>query len=177
MQPAAGNDREEPFPHLPGARPALRPAPLRAGCPHISSAGPSGRVFSCLDARLGDAEAALAACDAAPQYLCGNLFTSAVGKPQVADMNGVPAAVNEMLLRSYAGTLEILPALPKRFAKEGAFRLLADGGFLVEAAWKEGRVVSLKVTSRLGGPCRLRFNGAERTLEAQKGETIRVLGE
>lgn len=172
---------------MPGRRISLRETPREAEAVRKSIAkrvaaghhlmGWSIGHRACLDARLGDAEAALSACDAAPQYLCGNLFTSAVGKPQVADMNGVPAAVNEMLLRSYAGTLEILPALPKRFAKEGAFRLLADGGFLVEAAWKEGRVVSLKVTSRLGGPCRLRFNGAERTLETQKGETIRVLGE
>lgn len=130
---------------------------------------------ACLDARLGDAEAAMAACDAAPQYLCGNLFTSAVGCPQVADMNGVPAALNEMLLRSYAGAVEVLPALPERFRAEGAFRLLADGGFLVEAEWKEGRVTKLTLTSRLGGPCRLRFNGAERTVETRQGETLRVL--
>ncbi len=132
---------------------------------------------ACLEARLGDAEAALAACDAAPRYLCANLFTSATGKPQVADMNGVPAALNEMLLRSYAGTVEVLPALPERFRAEGAFRLLADGGFVVEAAWKEGRVVSLALTSRLGGPCRLRFNGTERILETRKGETLRLLGD
>lgn len=130
---------------------------------------------ACLDARLGDAEAAISACDAAPQYLCGNLFTTATGKPQVADMSGVPAALNEMLLRSYAGSVDVLPALPERFRAEGAFRLLAEGGFLVEAEWKDGRVTALTLTSRLGGPCRLRFNGAERTLETRKGETLRVL--
>lgn len=132
---------------------------------------------ACLEARLGDAAAALATCDAAPQYFCGNLFTSSVGIPLVSDMNGVPAALNEMVLRSYTGVLEVLPALPERFRAGGSFRLLADGGFLVDATWKEGRVVSLKVTSRLGGPCRIRFNGTERTFETRKGDIVRVLGE
>lgn len=170
---------------MPGRRISLRATPKEAEAVRKSLAkrvkaghhlmGWSIGHRACLDARLGDAEAALSACDAAPQYLCGNLFTSAVGKPQVADMNGVPAALNEMLLRSYAGSVDVLPALPERFRAEGAFRLLADGGFLVEAEWKGGRVTALTLTSRLGGPCRLRFNGTERTLETRKGETLRVL--
>lgn len=114
---------------------------------------------ACMWARLGEGNRATDAFNRIPAYFCGNLFTSAYGKPQVSDMNAVAAAVNEMLLQSHADCIEILPALPDTW-KEGSFRgLRARGGFVVDADWKDGKVVNLVVTSRNGGPCRLRYNG------------------
>ena len=170
---------------MPGRRLSLRRTPKAAEAVRKSLAkrvaaghrlmGWSIGHRACLEARLGDGNAAVEVCDAAPRYFFGNLFTSASGVPQVADMNGVPAAVNEMLLQSYAGEIEVLPALPERFRAEGIFRLMAEGGFLVEAAWREGRVTSLMLTSRLGGEAHVHFNGREETHSMRPGEMRRIL--
>ena len=132
--------------------------------------------MSSLQLRLNDPERALKTIDGAARYLCGNLFTSAVGYLQVSDMNGVPNAINEMLLRTDESLVEILPALPKRFASDGSFKnFCADKGFVFSAAWQAGKVTSLTVTSRLGGTCRIRYNGIEKEIQTKKGEVVRLL--
>ena len=67
------------------------------------------------------------------------------------------AGVCEMLLQSQAGFLDVLPALPGAWAKEGRFQgLVGRGNFVVDAAWTEGTVYSLTVTARSGGAARIR---------------------
>lgn len=72
----------------------------------------------------------------------------------------VQTGVQELLMQSHAdepssdlfagGPVRFLPAgVPKRW--KGAFRLLARGGFLVEATFSGGRVTGAEVTSLRGG--------------------------
>ncbi len=89
---------------------------------------------------------------------------------------GASAGIAEMLIQSHEGAIRLLPALPDEW-KNGSFKgLSARGGFVVSAAWKDGLVSTLDITSKLGGKCTVLMpdgNGgeSERTLELKKGET------
>ncbi len=69
---------------------------------------------------------------------------------------GAPAGVAEMLMQSQYGSIDLLPALPKAWAK-GSFRgLRARGGFEVDLRWKRGAVASGRIVSLAGKHCVLR---------------------
>jgi len=82
-----------------------------------------------------------------------NLFDS--HNPFQIDGNfGGTAGVTEMLVQSSVDTkgvttIELLPALPKAWASEGSISgVLVRGGYEVSLSWKNGKVVSHKVTPR-----------------------------
>ncbi len=85
-----------------------------------------------------------------------NLFTS--HPPFQIDGNlGITAGVCETLLHSHEEEISILPAPPVQW-KSGSFRgLLARGGFEVDATWKDGKLVSARLLSKLGNPAVLRM--------------------
>ena len=61
----------------------------------------------------------------------------------------------------------MLPALPDRWKDGKVTGLVARGGFVVDIEWKDCKVTSLKVTSRLGGNLRIRTSD-ELTLKGGK---------
>jgi alpha-L-fucosidase 2 len=79
------------------------------------------------------------------------------------------AGICEMLLQSHDGYIELLPALPPSW-KRGSFRgLRARGGFLVSAAWEDGRLVSFSVLSEVGGECEVRYGAKAYGFCLEKG--------
>jgi len=69
---------------------------------------------------------------------------------------GCTSGIAEMLLQSQDGFVFVLPALPEAW-KNGEVRgLTARGGFLLDFSWREGKIRSISVHSRLGGNCRIR---------------------
>jgi alpha-L-fucosidase 2 len=72
---------------------------------------------------------------------------------------GTMAGVIEMLLQSHGAYIEILPALPEAWNSGSFSGLVARGNFVVSAAWTDGSLTSLSVTSRSGGECRLAYPG------------------
>lgn len=79
---------------------------------------------------------------------------------------GCTAGIAEMLMQSYEGAIQLLPALPSVW-KEGSIKgLVARGGFVIDMTWKNNKVSTLKIYSKIGGNCRLRL---ESTLTASKG--------
>jgi alpha-L-fucosidase 2 len=69
---------------------------------------------------------------------------------------GFTAGVTEMLLQSHAGFIQLLPALPESWAAGKITGLKARGGFTVDIEWSDGKLTQARITSTLGGVCRLR---------------------
>ena len=84
---------------------------------------------------------------------------------------GACAGVAEMLLQSHDGAVHILPALPDEWAEGSVKGFRARGGFIVDIDWTKSKV-SVKVTSTLGGPLTIRYNGKDVKFKTKKNQTI-----
>lgn len=69
---------------------------------------------------------------------------------------GCTAGIAEMLMQSHDGFIQLLPALPTRWAEGSVKGIVARGGFELDMSWKNGQVSRLMVKARKGGNCRLR---------------------
>ena len=69
---------------------------------------------------------------------------------------GYTAGIAEMLLQSHAGFIHLLPALPTEWTTGKITGLKTRGGFVVDMEWDKGVLSRAKITSTLGGNCRLR---------------------
>jgi len=74
---------------------------------------------------------------------------------------GATAGVAEMLLQSHEGCIDLLPALPKAWAKKGSFSgLRARGGYEVGCSWTNGVPERVEIRSKDGSSPLVRFKGA-----------------
>lgn len=81
---------------------------------------------------------------------------------------GGGAGISEMLLQSHQGFIELLPALPEEW-KNGSFSgLVARGGYLVDAKWSNGDLTYLKIFSREGGTCKVKFKDKIKAVKTNK---------
>lgn len=135
---------------------------------HGGDVGWSNAWKTCFFARLHDGEKAhwylsrLIGRNAFPNLMnaCwpGRLY-------QIDGNFGGCAGIVEMLLQSHAGEIGLLPASPGVWP-EGEIRgVRARGGFVVDFAWREGKVVSFSIRATRNASLRLRI--AERLLERE----------
>lgn len=71
---------------------------------------------------------------------------------------GAKAAIAEMLLQSHSrhSVVEVLPALPSRWAAEGSYDgLRARGDFTVGASWRQGATTEIRIASGSGVTAKL----------------------
>ena len=85
---------------------------------------------------------------------------------------GCVAGIAEMLMQSHDGFIYLLPALPSVWRDGEIKGLRARGGFEIDMKWSGGRIETVKITSTIGGNCRLRtltpLNG--KGLKSAKGD-------
>lgn len=92
------------------------------------------------------------------------------GPPFQIDGNfGATAGIAEMLLQSHAGLINLLPSIPDQWKAEGAVKgLKARGNFTVDFAWKDGKVISYKITSPTPRKVKVKVNGVTKEIFAAK---------
>jgi len=69
---------------------------------------------------------------------------------------GGTAGIAEMLLQSYLGPIQLLPALPDAWSSGHVTGLRAVNGFEVEIKWKSSSLIQAVIKSDNGVPCELR---------------------
>lgn len=84
---------------------------------------------------------------------------------QIEGGAGISAAIGEMLLQSYSGTLDILPALPSTWPTGSVKGLKAEGNFTVDISWEEGEITEIRIADGLNqaireGGVQLRIHAA-----------------
>jgi alpha-L-fucosidase 2 len=70
----------------------------------------------------------------------------------------------------------LLPALPSAWATGRVTGLRARGGFTVDLEWKDGKLVTGRIVSALGGPLHLRLGDKSVSFETTPGQTVQVDG-
>jgi alpha-L-fucosidase 2 len=87
---------------------------------------------------------------------------------------GVTAGIVEMLMQSHQGFIELLPALPARWPAGSVTGVRARGGFEVDFAWADGRVVSATIRSQRGNACHVHIPPAQSILVETNGASVPV---
>ena len=81
------------------------------------------------------------------------------------------AGLQEMLLQSHAGFIEIMPAVPPAWQKLSFKQLRAEGAFLVDATKENGEIAEIRIVSEKGGTARLKLTSEQWKIVSAKGIT------
>jgi alpha-L-fucosidase 2 len=84
------------------------------------------------------------------------------------------AGIAEMLLQSQAGYIELLAALPTAWPTGSLHGLCARGGFVVDIAWRDGKLLSATLRSRRGGTAEVRYGDGFATVRLNAGQSARL---
>ena len=127
---------------------------------------------SCIRARLKDGNYAYKSLR--PIVRLNNYASERMVFQLDVDMGGC-AAMTEMLLQSYAGMIEILPALPDDWKNGSVKGLCARGGFEVDIVWKDGKMKETTIRSKnqTDKTIMVKYGDVEKQYVCKPFETIR----
>ncbi len=80
-------------------------------------------------------------------------------------------------MQSHLSAIDILPALPSVLPEGEISGVCARGGFELSFSWEDGKLNDMKVLSKAGEPCSIRYLGETIDFETVKGETYILDGE
>ena len=80
------------------------------------------------------------------------------------------AGLQEMLIQSHAGTVELFPAIPASWKDVEFHDLRAEGAFLVSVRLTSGRLANVEVISERGGDFKMRWGGKVLSHRFRAGE-------
>lgn len=123
----------------------------------------------------------------------GKGYSSMTYRPFTLEGNfAFASGINEMLLQSHTGFVQLFPAIPENWKNIQFNDLRAEGAFLVSAKMKEGQITEVQIISEKGGQLILNnpfqnekfvSDGVEYLIkendiyfEMKPGETIRLIG-
>jgi len=83
---------------------------------------------------------------------------------------GAAAGIVELLIQSHQGFIDLLPALPSALTDGFIKGVCTRGGFEIDMEWKDGDIVHLRVLSKEGQLCKLRYNNKTVEFETEEGK-------
>ncbi|MFM2294573.1 MAG: hypothetical protein RLZZ350_986 [Verrucomicrobiota bacterium] len=84
------------------------------------------------------------------------------------------AGIAEMLLQSNEGELDLLPALPKAWPTGSVKGLRARGGYTVDLAWRDGKLMSVTLQNASDRPAKIRYGGMTMAVPLKKNTPCTV---
>ena len=95
---------------------------------------------------------------------------------QIDGNYGCTSGIAEMLLQSYDNVITILPALPTAWKQGSVKGLKAQGNFIVDEEWTDGKATAAKVTNNLqqDRTVKVRYNNTVKTYNIKAGETLEL---
>ncbi len=87
------------------------------------------------------------------------------------------SGLQEMLLQSYAGFIEVMPAIPKEWNDVEFKNLRAEGAFLVSVKKTSGAIDQVKIVAEKGGNTKLKLPFTTWTIASGKGIEIKKAGD
>jgi alpha-L-fucosidase 2 len=86
-----------------------------------------------------------------------SMFGKCYAAMQVDATLGLEAAVNEMLVQSHEGYIQLLPALPDEWKASGRIQgVVTRGAFELDFSWNSGVVKNLQLLSKAGVLCKIK---------------------
>jgi alpha-L-fucosidase 2 len=115
--------------------------------------------------------------DAHPPFQIDGNFGGAAGIAEMLMQSRFGAADADSGISSRKCEIELLPALPQAWPAGNVTGLRARGGFEVDLAWRDGKLVEASIRSLQGGSARLRCGAVTRDITLAKGATHRWNGQ